>query len=289
MTELIDQADREDRNVVVLDTAPQPGDEAARPASLQRASDARAAVQSIVPRPWPGDRPAALARLDALNLSSANVVWISDGLDSGDANAVAEKLQRLGSLRMITDPSTSLARLISPAQQENIDLTVAVHRAAATDPAQYAVRVSGEDGRLLGPRDGAARTGPGRRRRQAADAGRAAQSGGARRDRGRRLGGRRAAARRTLAAPAGRHRLGTARRGGAAAAHRNLLPRARAQPVQRGAARHGLRSPASRDRHDRAGRRRTGEPRRARRPRQMDGGGRRAASLCRPGSRSEQR
>jgi hypothetical protein len=150
MVELVDQADREDRNVVVLDTAPQPGDEAARPASLQRASDARAAAQAIIPRPWPADRPAALTRLDPLNLSGdANVVWISDGLDSGDANAVAEKLQKLGPVRMITDPANGLARLISPAQQDSIDLTVAVHRAATAEPAQMAVRVSGEDGRLL--------------------------------------------------------------------------------------------------------------------------------------------
>jgi hypothetical protein len=150
MTELIDQAEREDRNVVVLDTAPQPGDEAARPVSLLHAGDARAAAQSIIPRPWPGDRTAALARLDALALNGdANIVWLSDGLENGDAQTFAARLQKLGNVRMITDPPGSLARLISPSQQEGIDLTVAIHRAATADPAQYAVRVSGEDGRLL--------------------------------------------------------------------------------------------------------------------------------------------
>src|SRR3954454_19689950 len=44
MTELIDRADREDRRVVLVGTAPQPGDEVPRPLSVQRAADARAAA-----------------------------------------------------------------------------------------------------------------------------------------------------------------------------------------------------------------------------------------------------
>src|SRR5690242_11014141 len=102
MTELIDRAEREDRRVVVLDTAPLPGGEAARPAALQRASDARAAGEALVPRPWPTDRTAALARLEPLALDgSANVVWLSDGLDSGEALGVAQGLLRDGNLRVV--------------------------------------------------------------------------------------------------------------------------------------------------------------------------------------------
>ena len=150
MRELIDQADREDRRVVLLDTAPLPGAEAARPAALLRAADARAAMEALRPLPWPNDRAGALARLDTVAITGgANVVWLSDGLASEDAFAFAERLQRLGNLRVVTDPADSLARLIGPSQQENPDLTVAVHRASAAGPAKYTVRVSGEDGRLL--------------------------------------------------------------------------------------------------------------------------------------------
>src|SRR5476649_1903770 len=124
MRELIDQAEREDRRVVVLDTAPLPGAEAARPAALQRAADARAAAEALIPLPWPNDRAGALARLDKTPLEgAANVVWLSDGLASEDAFAFAERLQRLGNLRVVSDPAESLARLIGPSPQESAELT----------------------------------------------------------------------------------------------------------------------------------------------------------------------
>jgi len=154
LRELIDRAEREDRQVVLLDTAPLHGGAAARPASLLRAADARAVADALAPLPWPVDRTAALTRLDSLMLTSdANVVWLSDGLASEDAAAFAERLQHLGNLRVVTDPPDSLAALISPTQQENAELTVTVHRASAAVPARYTVRVSGVDGRLLARQD----------------------------------------------------------------------------------------------------------------------------------------
>src|ERR1700704_1190222 len=44
MRELVDQAEREDRRVLLLDTAPLAGGEAPRPLSVLRAADARAAL-----------------------------------------------------------------------------------------------------------------------------------------------------------------------------------------------------------------------------------------------------
>jgi hypothetical protein len=150
MAELIAQAEREDRQVALVDTAPLPGGEAARPASIQRPTDAGAAAQALIPRPWPVDRSGALARLNGLGLTgNANVVWVSDGLASEDASSFAEGLQRLGPVRMVTDPLPSLARLLTPPAREGADLSVAAHRAEASGPAQLAVRVTGEDGRLL--------------------------------------------------------------------------------------------------------------------------------------------
>src|SRR6266851_5322277 len=52
MHELIDQAEREDRRVILIDTAPPPGEPAARAAAILRAADARAAAEGLVPRPW---------------------------------------------------------------------------------------------------------------------------------------------------------------------------------------------------------------------------------------------
>ncbi|HZS82135.1 MAG TPA: DUF4159 domain-containing protein [Stellaceae bacterium] len=150
MKELLGQAERSGRQVMLLPTAPPPGDEAARPVSLLRAADADAAAEALVPRPWPADRMAALAKLDGLPLpGNANVVWLSDGIDGGNAFDFAERLQHFGSLRLVTDPPERLASLIAPAQHESGELAVSVHRAAGDGPAEYHLRASGEDGRLL--------------------------------------------------------------------------------------------------------------------------------------------
>jgi hypothetical protein len=148
--ELVDQADRQNRGVVLVPTAPLPGGEAPHSASIQHAADVRAAAQVLTPRPWPVDRAAAAATLDGLPLDGhANVVWLSDGLGGRDAYSFAERLQRLGPLRLVSDPADAIARLLTPAQPDAADLTVTVHRAAAAEPAQLTVRASGEDGRLL--------------------------------------------------------------------------------------------------------------------------------------------
>src|SRR5690348_5704452 len=87
LVELLAEAEREDRQVVLLTTAPTAVDEP--PAALRpvRAADARAAVQALQPKPWPVDRRASLTRLEALSLpGTSSAVWLSDGVadDGGD-------------------------------------------------------------------------------------------------------------------------------------------------------------------------------------------------------------
>src|SRR5260370_1224475 len=126
---------------------PRPGGGGARRAALQRPSDARAVPEPLGPRPWPTDRSAALARLEPLALDgSANIVWLSDGLDGGDAFAFAQRLERDGSLRVVSEAPDALPRLLAPAQKESADLVFTLHRAGDGSPAQFTVRASGEDG-----------------------------------------------------------------------------------------------------------------------------------------------
>jgi hypothetical protein len=147
---LIDDAARDERQVVVLETASPPGLSAAPPPSLQRAGDARAAAAKLTPRPWPGDRDAALARLRGLGLThAAAVLWLSDGIDDGAARRFADGLARLGPLHVLADSVVERAHLLSAAPDEGKDLTVEVRRAAALGPYRVTVRAVGEDGRLL--------------------------------------------------------------------------------------------------------------------------------------------
>ncbi|HLI22818.1 MAG TPA: BatA domain-containing protein, partial [Stellaceae bacterium] len=150
LDDLVAEADREGRNVVLLPTAPLPGDAAAPPLSLLRPAEARGAISELAPMPWPEDRNAALARLAALDLSGAELVWLSDGIDDGHALDFAKSLQKLGPLRVMSDAPADLPRLLAAADPEDKDLTATVKRADAALPAEVTVRALGEDGRLLG-------------------------------------------------------------------------------------------------------------------------------------------
>jgi hypothetical protein len=150
MQELVAQAEREDRRVVLATTAPAPGEDAARALSLLRAADARVAAEQIQPLPWPVDRKAALARVEALApAGTVDVVWLSDALDDGDTATLAERLQRFGSLRVFAEAPGDLARLVLPPERDSPDLSIAVQRASAGAEMQAAVRVTADDGRLL--------------------------------------------------------------------------------------------------------------------------------------------
>jgi Domain of unknown function (DUF4159)/Aerotolerance regulator N-terminal len=149
LIQLVDQAQREERRVVLLGTAPMPGAVAPPTLSVQRAEDARAVVTDMAPRPWPVDRKSALARLQGLGLESASAVWLSDGLEDGDAFALAEGLAKLGDLRVLSDPAPELARLLMPGNSDAKDLTVSVRRASAEAEDRFVVRAVADDGRLL--------------------------------------------------------------------------------------------------------------------------------------------
>jgi len=147
---LIDQAEREGRRVVLLGTAPPPGETAPPPLSVLRPADARGEADKLVPEPWPEDRKSALDRLGKLGIAgAADVVWLSDGIDDGDAAAFAQGLLRFGSVRVRADAAGDLPRLLAPADADDKDLTATVRRADASGPERLIVRAVGDDARLL--------------------------------------------------------------------------------------------------------------------------------------------
>jgi len=150
---LIDQAARERREIVLFGTADPPGGRAASDLSLLRPADARAAAANLQPRPWPDDRAHALARLDRLGLSqAAEIVWLSDGVDGGDAAEFATGLTRRGPLTVMAASGNGLPRLLAPADADDKDLTVTVERADPSLPEALTLRALGDDGRLLARR-----------------------------------------------------------------------------------------------------------------------------------------
>jgi hypothetical protein len=120
-----------------------------------RAADARAAVEALAPKPWGDDRKAALARLDALPLSSGTgAVWLSDEVDDGAAADLAAALAKRGSFRYLAAAAADAPRLVAPGaapgERGGKDLSVAVKTLPAPLPREVTVRASAEDGALLG-------------------------------------------------------------------------------------------------------------------------------------------
>src|SRR5271166_5332193 len=148
---LLGEATREDRQVVLVTTAPSGSDAAAPPLAPTRAGDARAAIEAAEPKPWPVDRQAALARLQKLSLPDANAaIWLSDSVGDGKgAKALADYLDAHGSLYYLTAGPNEAPVLLAAGDREAKDLTAVLQTLPTAKPRLYEVRASGGDGKFL--------------------------------------------------------------------------------------------------------------------------------------------
>jgi len=152
--DVLAEAEREDRQIILVTTAPLASDEAPPPLQPVRAVDARAAVQALQPKPWPSDRATALKRLEAMPLPQGGAaLWIGDGVDEGGAAPLAAYLAHQGELRYVAAPEGEMPRLIaasgSASEQAGRDVSVVVRSLPASGPQALTVRASAEDGALL--------------------------------------------------------------------------------------------------------------------------------------------
>lgn len=139
--DLIARAAREGRPVQVLTTAPPADGDPLAAGRLGAGAEALPVVQSLTPQPWPSDHDAARAVVEGLGLEGggASAVWLSDGLDSPAARALATALQRIGPLAVLTGDEAPLV-LDRPAR-EGDGLTLAVRRAATPSAPERTVAV----------------------------------------------------------------------------------------------------------------------------------------------------
>jgi hypothetical protein len=150
VVDLLAEAEREDRQVVLVATAPPATNEPAAPLTPMRAADVRAAVQALQPKPWPVDRRAALARLEALSLADPTAAfWFSDGIADGESQALAAYLADRGSLRYLAADPGQAPLLLGAGDLQANDLGVRLHSLPTPALRLLQVRASAEDGRLL--------------------------------------------------------------------------------------------------------------------------------------------
>ena len=134
MTALIDQAAREGRAVGLITTARQSGGGQVS-VSLLPAAEAKERALALQPKPWPVDRTAAIALVNAVQSSGdAQVVWLSNGLDMGNADAFAEALGKLGTLSVRADLPGDLPTVMLPPKADSQGLGLTIRRAATSAP-----------------------------------------------------------------------------------------------------------------------------------------------------------
>jgi hypothetical protein len=151
--DLLAEAEREGRQVILVTTAPLASGEPLPPLAPMRAADARAAVEALQPQPWPDDRKTALARLEALPLPrGSTIVWLSDGIAAGAA-ALADYLAGRGDVRYVAAKPEDAPRLLAadagPGHLAGRDVAVVAQTLPAPLPRRVTVRASAEDGALL--------------------------------------------------------------------------------------------------------------------------------------------
>lgn len=148
---LTERAQRANREVVLVRTAPEPG---SPPVRRMSAVDAVRLISTLEPKPWPVDRRAAARALQEEGLESAEAVWLSDGLAGSaegrrSARAFADVLGSFGTLIVYADPPDRRSPLLRSPTLEDGALRVALDRPAAGEAVARTVRAVGPKGEIL--------------------------------------------------------------------------------------------------------------------------------------------
>jgi hypothetical protein len=147
MQTLAAEAERDGRPLIVVPTALSDAAVVLKPLS---GSEAQGAVKAVAPQPFGVDRAEALAALKKLNLTDRpDIVWLTDGLEDGNAADFARALAAIGTLRVQTDDALNAALALTPPTAEGSALVFRVVRAKAEGEVSGTVRATGAQGRFL--------------------------------------------------------------------------------------------------------------------------------------------
>ena len=146
MNRALTGATRDRRPVLIVATAE------TAPMTAQFLDPARAlkTVTDMVPRPWLPDRARALAQLQSMKFSvSPQILWLSDGLDHGNAQAFADGLAKIGSLGIFADELEKAPLAMRPPDNANTGFGVTLARVPADVERQGRVAAYDARGQVL--------------------------------------------------------------------------------------------------------------------------------------------
>ena len=154
LANLLNQAERSDRSVILVTTAAPANGQPVEIAKLLPASQVQSAAGALQPKPWSTDRNAVLQALGQSPLPpNSEIVWLTDGLEDGrtanSAAALTAKLRGTGNLTVMQDKPEELAMAMLPPVAEATGLRLRAVRAIGGTAQSVGVRVMADQGRLL--------------------------------------------------------------------------------------------------------------------------------------------
>jgi len=156
---VLDRAERTGRPAALLATATDGTGEAPRIIGPMPVPEVRARLAALLPRPWPPDRAAAAAALEAWNQPDTSVVHISDGVvavTEGPADPFprfATALARIGPVTQLCCVATPPTAMLTP-DSEADRLIARIAQVPGPAPLEVHVLAQAGDGRTLGRASG---------------------------------------------------------------------------------------------------------------------------------------
>jgi hypothetical protein len=147
--ELITEADRDQRGVAIV-----PLSEPAHDIALMPAGTARVALRQLAPKPFAVERVETLPALERFLKATgdSNIVWLSDGIDSGRGADFVDGLGKAIGKRSLTiiEGGAPPAHALTAAENAAARMTVKVLRGTANGPQAGVVRALDQKGSPIG-------------------------------------------------------------------------------------------------------------------------------------------
>jgi hypothetical protein len=151
---LIDRAERGNRPIIMLSTAPGEAGQSPEPSGLMHAAEAKSMAGALQPKPWGVDRMAAAQSLAGLeNREIGLIVWLSDGLQDDGVESLSNGLRRLARLHVLTDPASYLPPVLLPPEAGAVAFEATARRVVAGAEQTARLRAFAADGRVLAGAD----------------------------------------------------------------------------------------------------------------------------------------
>ncbi len=146
ISDALDTASHQDRPVAIVPTA----SGRAPQISLLDAGSAARSASELAPKPWTPDRARAVAALRKVAFQRApQILWFSDGLDHGDADATARALAKIGQVTVYEDASANVPLALKPETSTADGFKVPVIRAGGAGARNGTVEALGAHGESL--------------------------------------------------------------------------------------------------------------------------------------------